>query len=64
MSMMEHYTREQAQEALEDALNMKEVFYKEIDKLNNYIFFLKYFLATGDALEIDVIEFPEGAEDE
>ena len=59
MSMMDLYTYEQVSSELEKALALKEEFVEETYKLDNYIFVLKYYLATGESLDPDVIEIPE-----
>ena len=59
MGMMDHYTYERVTEELEKALSLKEEFTEETHKLDNYIFVLKYYLATGESLDPDVIEIPE-----
>jgi len=51
MSMMDLYKLEQVEEALSDSMKTREGFLKEIAKLDIYIFILKYYIATGDALE-------------
>jgi len=60
MGMIDHYTHERVTEELEEALALKEKFAEETHKLDNYIFVLKYYLATGESLDPDVIEIPEG----
>jgi len=63
MGMMELFSQEQAEEALQDAIRTRAAFVEEMQKLDNLIFFLKYYLNTGEALNIDVIDLP-GEEDE
>lgn len=55
---MEYFTNEQAIEALEEAKNTKEQLSEMAEQINNYIFFLKYYLATGEALNPEVINLP------
>lgn len=64
MGMMELFSQEQAEEALQGAFNTKAAFLEELEKLNNFIFFLKYYLKTGEALNPDVIDLPGDEEDE
>ena len=59
MGMIDLYTQERVTEELKKALALKEEFADETYKLDNYIFVLKYYLATGESLDPDVIEIPE-----
>ena len=61
--MMELYTEDEAANALDEALETKAQIIDMLEKLNNYIFFLKYFLNTGEALNPDVIDLPEDDND-
>jgi len=64
MGMMDLYTEEQAAEALADAQETKRAFYKEIESINEVIFLLTYYLATGEALDPAVFGIePDGEED-
>jgi len=58
MSMKDFHTRFEAEEALEEALDVRDAMYYELEKLNNYIFFLKYYLATGETIDPAFIELP------
>ena len=51
MDMTEFYNREQALEALEEARDTKKIFMAEIEKLDQMIFILEYYLNTGEALD-------------
>jgi len=67
MDMIDFYNLEQAQEALDDALQTKAAFLKQIDELNTIIFILTYFLETGEPLDpsaFGIEEYPEEEEDE
>jgi hypothetical protein len=59
MGMIDFYSHEQVSGALTVALELKEEFTEETHKLDNYIFVLKYYLATGESLDPNVIELPE-----
>lgn len=59
MGMIDFYSHEQVSSALTVALELKEEFIEETHKLDNYIFVLKYYLATGESLDPNVIELPE-----
>ena len=63
MGMMDLYTKEQAVEAIEDSLATKKAFMKEIEKLDVMVFILKYYLATGEALDPDVFDMGPLEED-
>ena len=62
MGMMDLYTAEQAAEALDDAIKTKAAYVEEIEGLNGIIFLLKYFLATGECLDPEVVGIPEPEE--
>ena len=66
MGMMDLYTNEQAEEALEDSIATRKEFIKELETIDTIIFMLKYYLATGDALDPEVfgIEDLEGDSDD
>ena len=64
MSMMDMYTREQAEEAIEEALRVKREILEEVRKLDNYIFFMDYYLKTGEALDTEAIDLPEEVNDD
>lgn len=64
MSMMELFTQEQAIEALETSLKTRDSFIEELHKLDNFIFFLKYFLNTGEALSMENFGLPGEDEDD
>ena len=51
MSMMDLYTQEEAIQAIEEARATKKALMDEVEKLNNMIFLLQYFLATGEAID-------------
>lgn len=63
MGMIDLYTEEQAEEALEDAEATKKEFFREIESINNIIFYLRYYLATGDALDPSAIGIKKEEED-
>ena len=64
MGMMDLLTQEQAEEALQDSIKTRAAFIKEMHKLDNLIFFLKYYLNTGEALNPDVLELPGDEEND
>jgi len=63
---MDLYTEEQAAQALEESIETKKEFLKEIETLDTMIFILRYFLATGDPLNPEAfdLEEPEGDSDD
>jgi len=63
MGMMEFYTDREAVEALLEADRTRDQIIEMLRRLDNYIFFLKYFIATGEALDPDVIDLPEDDDD-
>ena len=61
MSMMDFMAGQDAEQALEDAIRTRDEFTKELKRLDNLIFFLDYYLKTGQALDPEFIDLP-GAE--
>jgi len=59
MGMMDLYTKEEAAQALEETLETKVEFLKEIEKLDTMIFILKYYLATGDPLDPEAFDIED-----
>lgn len=66
MDMMDLYNMEEAQAALDEALETKVEFLNQIEELNKMIFILTYFLQTGEPLDPAAfgIEDPEEMDDE
>lgn len=63
MGMMDLYSVEQAEEALEESIAARKEFIKEIEMLDTMIFLLKYFLATGEPLDPAVFGIEDLGED-
>ena len=63
MGMMNLYTEEQAEEALEESIVTRKKFIEELETLDTIIFMLKYYLATGDALDPEVFGIEDLGED-
>jgi len=51
MDMMDLYTLERAEDALEETKKFKNDLLKEIEDLDTIMFILKYYIVTGVALE-------------
>jgi hypothetical protein len=64
MDMIDFYNQEQALEALEEARETKKTFLAEIEKLDQMIFILEYFLNTGDALDPAAFGFEDPEEED
>jgi hypothetical protein len=65
MSMMDFLNNEQAKEALEDSYRYREELTKELEKINIIIFILRYFLETGEAIDLRAFGYePEEVEDD
>ena len=66
MDMMDLYNLEEAQAALDEAVQTKVEFMNQIEELNKMIFILTHFIKTGEPLDPAVfgIEDPEEESDE
>ena len=65
MSMMDLLNNEQAKEALEDSHRYKEEILNELERINVIIFILRYYLATGEAIDLRAFGYdPEEDDDE
>ena len=65
MSMIDFLNKEQAKEALEDSYKYKEELLLELEKINVIIFILRYFLETGEAIDLRAFGYePEEVKDE
>jgi len=65
MSMMDYLNNEQAKEALDDSHRYRDELLLELEKINVIIFILRYFLETGEAIDLRAFGYePEEVDDE